>query len=122
MQGGDDDSNPNRTNPSHDLKEVIPMATINIAEFALALDSNGREVRKFLRSVIPADAQPGKGGRWAIEKREVRSLTKKFAAWNEARNAPAEVVEEAPEAPAEEVAELDAPTDAELEEIDAELA
>lgn len=56
------------------------MATITVTELASTLDASPREVRKFLRSVETLDA-PGKGGRWAIEKREVRSLTKKFTAW-----------------------------------------
>lgn len=92
------------------------MATITVNELAETLESNGREVRKFLRAVTPADDQPGKGGRWAIEKRDVRSLTKKFTAWREEHtNAPAE---DAPEVD-EEALEED-PTDAELEMIDLE--
>ena len=59
------------------------MATITVQEFATALDTDPRTARKFLRSVTPADAQPGKGSRWAIEKRDVRSLAKKFAAYRE---------------------------------------
>ena len=59
------------------------MATITVQEFATALDTDARTARKFLRSVTPADAQPGKGSRWAIEKRDLRSLTKKFAAYRE---------------------------------------
>jgi hypothetical protein len=61
------------------------MATITVTELATTLDAPAREVRKFLRSVTPDDAQPGKGGRWAIEKREVRSLTKKFAEFEAAK-------------------------------------
>ena len=67
------------------------MATINVTELASALDTTPREARKFLRTVTPADEQPGKGGRWAIEKREVRSLTKKFAAYREERASTPEV-------------------------------
>ena len=54
------------------------MATINIQDLSTALEANPRTVRKFLRSVTPVEDQPGKGGRWQIEKRDVRSLTKKF--------------------------------------------
>jgi len=54
------------------------MATITITELATALDTDARTTRKFLRSITDADAQPGKGSRWAIEKREVRSLVSKF--------------------------------------------
>lgn len=64
------------------------MATIDIATLATTLDASPREVRKFLRSVTPDDAQPGKGGRWAIEKRDVRSLTKKFAEYRASKEVP----------------------------------
>ncbi len=55
------------------------MATLTITELATELDSTPRDVRKFLRSVTPADEQPGKGHRWQIEKRAVRGLKKQFA-------------------------------------------
>lgn len=64
------------------------MATINIAEFATIIEATPRDARKFLREVTPDDAQPGKGGRWSIEKRDVRSLSSKFSKWDAARNAP----------------------------------
>jgi len=76
------------------------MATINIAELATTLDASPREVRKFLRSVTPTDEQPGKGGRWQIEKRAVRSLAKQFAEYAAART---------PETPADDEPEGDAP-------------
>jgi predicted transcriptional regulator len=58
------------------------MATITINELATELDSTPREVRKFLRSVTPAENQPGKGHRWQIEKRALRGLKKQFAEHN----------------------------------------
>ena len=54
------------------------MATINIQDLSTALEANPRTVRKFLRSVTPVEDQPGKGGRWQIEKKDLRSLKKKF--------------------------------------------
>lgn len=54
------------------------MATITVTELAENLDTTPRTARKFLRSVTPEDKQPGKGGRWQIEKRDIRSLKKKF--------------------------------------------
>lgn len=67
------------------------MATITVAELATELGTDARTTRKFLRNITDADAQPGKGGRWSIEKREVRSLKSKFAKYEnsleEARNA-----------------------------------
>lgn len=54
------------------------MATINVTELAEKLDTTPRTARKFLRSITPVEEQPGKGGRWSIQKADVRSLTKKF--------------------------------------------
>lgn len=94
------------------------MATITVAELALDLDTDARTARKFLRSITPKESQPGKGSRWSIEKREVRALRKKFAAYLtevDARRASREAVADAPE----EGVDIE-PTDAELEAIDAE--
>lgn len=57
-------------------------------EFAVTVGSDPRTVRKFLRSDARANGAetPGKGSRWEIEAKTVRSLTKRFNAWNEARN------------------------------------
>jgi hypothetical protein len=57
------------------------------AELATELETDGRTVRKFLRSVTPKDAQPGKGSRWSIEKKQLRTLRKQFADWTAAREA-----------------------------------
>lgn len=73
------------------------MATINIAEFATIIEATPRDARKFLREVTPSDEQPGKGGRWAVEKRDIRSLRSKFSKWDEARKAPAEAADDAVE-------------------------
>lgn len=70
------------------------MATINISEFSTIIEATPRDARKFLREVTPEDAQPGKGGRWQIEKRDVRSLRSKFTKWDEARKAPVDDAEE----------------------------
>lgn len=75
-------------------KGLIKMATMTTADLATALDTTPRTLRKFLRD----DAKGvGKGSRYAIEKREVRSLAKRFAAWDEARNAKANSEGDAPE-------------------------
>jgi hypothetical protein len=65
--------------PSHD--QGVNEMTIDIATLATTLDTDARTARKFMRSITPADAQPGKGSRWAIEKREVAGLRKKFATY-----------------------------------------
>ena len=79
------------------------MATINVSEFASIIEATPRDARKFLREVTPDDAQPGKGGRWAIEKRDVRSLRSKFAKWDADRKAPANDAEEPAEGDEEQV-------------------
>lgn len=90
------------------------MATITVTELALELDTDARTARKFLRSITPKDEQPGKGSRWSIEKREVRSMKSKFAKYAKAL-ADAKL---AKELEAQEVTETDEePTDAELQEI-----
>ena len=58
------------------------MATITAKEFAAKVDSDGRTVRKFLRNEF---GTVGKGARWAIESKQVRSLESKFTKWNDAR-------------------------------------
>jgi hypothetical protein len=62
------------------------MATITPKEFAQKVQSDPRTVRKFFRSLDQVES-PGKGGRYAIEAKQVKSLTTKFNAWNEAKQA-----------------------------------
>ena len=85
------------------------MATIVIADLATELGTDARTTRKFLRTVTPADEQPGKGGRWVIEKKSVRSLKAQFAKFAAAA-----------EAKATARAEGEEPTDADLAAIEAE--
>lgn len=110
------------------MKEVIDMTTLTVAEFATRIDTDPRTARKFLRSITPKDAQPGKGSRWSIEAKQVRSLKSQFgkfiAAQDEARLAremakatPADAPQDAPEADDDEITE---PTAEELAAIDAE--
>jgi hypothetical protein len=78
---------PSTTAPQGHEKRMKVMATITPKEFAQKVDSDGRTVRKFLRSITPKEDQPGKGSRWEIESRQVRSLTTKFRKWDEERKA-----------------------------------
>ena len=72
------------------------MATLNIQDLSAELGTSPRTARKFLRSVTPVEEQPGKGKRWSIEKRQVRSLKKQFEQFeSEHTNKPAD--EDAPE-------------------------
>lgn len=57
------------------------MATITPKELALRFDTDARTVRKFLRSDAGYDAKVGKGQRWAIEAKDVRSLKTRFTKW-----------------------------------------
>jgi hypothetical protein len=61
------------------------MAVLSASELAAELDTDSRTVRKFLRSVTPKDAQPGKGSRWGIEKKQVRSLRSQFVKFQAAQ-------------------------------------
>lgn len=57
------------------------------AQVAAKLDTSPRNLRKFLRSAQGFDAKVGKGSRWGIEAKEMRSLTKRFTAWTAANDA-----------------------------------
>lgn len=52
--------------------------TLTVTDLAARLDTDARTTRKFLRSITPADEQPGKGSRWGIPATQVRSMQAKF--------------------------------------------
>ena len=60
-------------------------STLTPAQLAEEFKTDGRTVRKFLRSITPRDEQPGKGGRWSIagNKANVNKLRKQFTEWNQ---------------------------------------
>jgi hypothetical protein len=83
------------------------MATMTTADLATALDTTPRTLRKFLRSDASGIEGVGKGSRYSIEAKQVRSLRSRFSKWTieqEARKA-----DKAPEAP-EVDNEVEAPT------------
>lgn len=90
----------------------IMSTVITPAEFAELVESDGRTVRKFLRSITPREDQPGKGSRWQLDgtKRSVNKLQKQFAEWTAAQAQAA--LERAEKAKAE--------ADAQVDEIDDE--
>lgn len=99
------------------------MAVLTVSEFSAEIGTDPRTARRFLRSITPKDKQPGKGSRWAIEKRELRSLRKKFEAFSAAELAKKNARESEKESAVEIETELDTddspePTDAELAEIE----
>jgi hypothetical protein len=51
---------------------------LTVTDLAAKLDTDARTTRKFLRTITPADAQPGKGSRWGIPATQVRSMQAKF--------------------------------------------
>ena len=102
------------------------MATILTAtQVAEKLNTDARTARKFLRAITPKDAQPGKGSRWGVPLKDMRSLTSKFNTWSEEQAArreaaAAKAAEAAAEVEADEEPEFDdlEPTDEELAELD----
>lgn len=94
------------------------MATITVADFAAELDTDPRTARKFLRSVTPLDDQPGKGSRWSIEKRDLRSLRSKFAKWTTAQEDAKAARAEAKATPAEEAPALDDDADTGIDSLE----
>lgn len=68
------------------------MATLSAKELAQELGTDGRTVRKYLRATVRAAgiANPGKGQRWSIDRKDVRKIRKDFAVWEAARVAAAE--------------------------------
>lgn len=61
--------------------------TITPAEFAEAAGTDSKTARRFLRSIIPAEMRPGKGGHWAIDASLLDELVRRFDARGERRNA-----------------------------------
>lgn len=60
------------------------MATITATELAAQLGTDSKTTRRFLRTTFEQDQHPGKGGQWAIEKKQVQSLRAKFRKWEAA--------------------------------------
>lgn len=99
------------------------------SQVATEFGTDARTMRKFLRSITPKDAQPGKGSRWEIKKAELRGLRKKFTEFTIAQeNAKNERTENAKNAVPEAEVELEenaleeneenGPSDEELAEIE----
>jgi hypothetical protein len=107
------------------------MATCTPKEIAAELEVSPKVFRAFLRSPEGFGVKVGKGHRWSIERREVRSLKAKFAKWDDARRAALKARQDAADAPEvievdgvevideNEVLELEAPTDDDLLMIEA---
>lgn len=66
---------------------------LNAKDIAARLDTDTRTLRKFLRSPASGIDPVGKGGRYNIEAKAMRSLTTRFAAWDANRRPAAEVID-----------------------------
>lgn len=73
--------------------------TLTPKELAQRFGTDARTVRKFLRSKDGMDARVGKGSRWEIEARTVKSLQKRFTGWNAAQIAAKAAKNDATDAP-----------------------
>lgn len=72
--------------PMRSNRKGNQMATIlNCKDIAIKLDTDTRTLRKFLRSDDRIESV-GKGGRYSIELKEMRSLTTRFKKWDAMRN------------------------------------
>jgi hypothetical protein len=69
--------------------------TITVKDLATELNTDPRTTRKFLRSEQGLDMKVGKGQRWTIEAKQVRSLKARYAKWDAARTPTPEVEVEA---------------------------
>lgn len=71
--------------------------TMTTAQAAEKLETTPRTLRKFLRTITPKDAQPGKGSRWTLEARDVTKMRKQFNEWKAAQEAARAAAAEAAE-------------------------
>jgi hypothetical protein len=92
--------------------------TITPTELAQELGTDGRTVRKFLRSTTPKEQHPGKGSRWELDgtKRGVTQMTKRFNDWKAQQDAAKTAREE--KANEEATDEVD-DSELDLDEVDA---
>jgi hypothetical protein len=92
--------------------------TLTPAELAVELGTDPKTCRKFLRSSEGLDRKVGKGHRWAIEAKQVRSLKSRFAKWEAARQAAIAEARAARAAEAQKAADDTEVTDDEVEDIE----
>lgn len=55
--------------------------TTTAKELAEKLGTDPKTVRRFLRSVLPEDARPGRGGRYALDAKAIKALEERFTTW-----------------------------------------
>lgn len=91
------------------------MATLTAKEVAARFGTDPRTLRKFLREDAKVNEveTPGKGSRWTIEAKAVKSLNTRFNRWNDAKAAKAAEKAEADISPDEDIDD-DAPEEVDL--------
>lgn len=86
--------------------------SLSAKEVAIKLDTDARTLRKFLREVTDPDDQPGQGGRWIFEAKQVKGLKKQFDEWRSSQATPKKKGKKAKSTAAVEI------DDEELEEVE----
>jgi hypothetical protein len=127
-----------KTDHHERVTDMTAAKELTTAEFATELNTDPRTVRKYLRSVTPRDAQPGKGSRWVLPgtKTAITKHRKDFAIWQKAQAdaaadraakaakdaadlIPDDIEQAEDDFTPDEVEDMDAePTDEDLEDID----
>lgn len=69
------------------------MTTLSAKEAARELGTDARTFRKFMRSMLPKEEQPGQGNRYHIEEAQLKKLKSQFEEWSKPK-AKAKVIEQ----------------------------
>lgn len=56
--------------------------SMSAKEVAREFGTEPRTFRKFLRSITDREMQPGQGGRWTFEQKELKKLKKQYDEWS----------------------------------------
>lgn len=69
--------------PEEGIAMTAKTAEMTTKDFAAAIGTDPKTLRKFLRATTPRDEQPGKGGRWVLpgSKTALTAARKSFAKW-----------------------------------------
>ena len=63
---------------------------LSAKEAAIELGTDARTFRKFMRSILKKEDQPGQGNRYAIEEKDLKKLRKQFDDWSTPKAKPDE--------------------------------
>src|SRR5687767_4183350 len=94
---------------------------LSAKEAARELGTDARTFRKFMRSTLPKEDQPGQGNRYQIDPEEMTQLRKQFKKWTNGK-APTEPKPEKGKSKktkeVEDFTELDEPSDEDLDDLE----